>query len=87
MFVHRQQGLFSSVYVDDIKMVGKKHNFGSMWTHLMNMVDLEAPLPFLDQVHLGCIQRECKPNQNLVAEYRNIFDSRISARSTEKLPG
>ena len=25
LFVHREKGLFLSVYVDDIKMVGKKH--------------------------------------------------------------
>ena len=25
-FVHRQQGLFSSVYVDDMKITGKKHH-------------------------------------------------------------
>ena len=25
-FVHRKQGLFLSVYVDDIKMAGKKQN-------------------------------------------------------------
>ena len=29
MFVHRKQGLFLSVYVDDIKMVGKETEYGS----------------------------------------------------------
>ena len=31
LFVHRKQGLFLSVYVDDIKMVGKKQNVAPMW--------------------------------------------------------
>ena len=26
LFVHREKGLFLSVYVDDIKLAGKKHN-------------------------------------------------------------
>ena len=86
MIVHRQRGLFSSVYVDDIMMAGKKYNLESMWKKLMNKVDLETPTPFLDQVYLGCTQRECKPNQNLVDENRNIVESRISAGPTEKLP-
>ena len=30
LFVHREKGLFSSVYVDDIKLVGKKHNIDPM---------------------------------------------------------
>ena len=31
LFVHRQQGLFLSVYVDDIKLAGKKQNIDPMW--------------------------------------------------------
>ena len=31
MFVHRKEGLFPSVYVDDIKMVGKKQSMVPMW--------------------------------------------------------
>ena len=29
--VHREKGLFLSVYVDDIKLAGKKHNIDPMW--------------------------------------------------------
>ena len=35
MFVHRKQDLFLSVYVDDIKMAGKKQNLAPMWKKLM----------------------------------------------------
>ena len=31
LFVHRDKGLFLSVYVDDIKLAGKKHNIDPMW--------------------------------------------------------
>ena len=30
-FVHREKGLFLSVYVDDIKLAGKKQNIDPMW--------------------------------------------------------
>ena len=31
LFVHREKGLFLSVYVDDIKLAGKKQNLDTMW--------------------------------------------------------
>ena len=31
LFVHREKGLFLSVYVDDIQLDGKKHNIDPMW--------------------------------------------------------
>ena len=31
LFVHREKGFFLSVYVDDIKLAGKKHNIDPMW--------------------------------------------------------
>ena len=37
--------------------------------------------------YLGCIQRECKPNENITDEYRKMFESRTSAGAIEKLPG
>ena len=52
----------------------------------MKHVDLEKPTTILDQVYLRCTQRECKPNKNLVNEYRKKFASRISGGPTEKQP-
>ena len=40
LFVHREKGLFSSVYVDDIKLAGKKQNLDPMWKVLNKEVDL-----------------------------------------------
>ena len=40
LFVHREKGLFLSVYVDDIKLPGKKQNLDPMWKLLNKEVDL-----------------------------------------------
>ena len=44
--MHRQQGLFLSVYVEDIKMTGKEHNLEPMWNRLMKHDMLEKPTIF-----------------------------------------
>ena len=86
LFVHRQKGLFLSVYVDDIKLAGKKQNLDPMWKVLNKEVDLGEPSSFLDHVYLGCTQRECKISNDIVASYRDMFESRISAGAKENLP-
>ena len=48
VFVHREKGLFLTVYVDDIKLAGKKQNLDPMWKLLNKEVDLEEPTSFLD---------------------------------------
>ena len=87
LFVHRKQKLFLSVYVDDIKMAGKKQNLAPMWKTLMKDVDIGEPTSFLDHENLGCTQRECKPNEKIIGQYHKMFESHISAGATEKLPG
>ena len=84
--VHRQQRQCLSVYVDDIKMWGKKRNLEPRCKMLMNKVDLEKPFAFLDQENLGCTQRECTPNDRLVDENRKMFEWRNSAGATENMP-
>ena len=75
-----------SVYVDDIQLAGKKHNIDPMWKVLNKEVDLGEPTSFLDHVYLGCTQRQCEVSQNIVDNYRTMFESRISAGGLEKLP-
>ena len=53
----------------------------------MKLVDLGEPTSFLDHVYWGCTQRECKPNEISVEEFSKMFESRISAGATERLPG
>ena len=49
-------------------------------------VDLGEPTSFLDQVYLGCAQRECETSKDVEENYRNMFESGISAGAKEKLP-
>ena len=86
LFVHRQKRLFLSVYVYDIKLAGKKPNINPMWKVLNKEVDLGEPTSFLDHVYLGCTQRQCEISKGIVDKYRTMFESRISAGATEKLP-
>ena len=60
LIVHREKGLLLSVYVDDIKLAGKKQNLDPMWKLLNKEVDLGEPTSFLDHVYLGCTQRQCE---------------------------
>ena len=61
-----KKGLFLSVYVDDIKLAGKKHNLDPMWKVLNKEVDLGDPTSFLDHVYLGCTQRQCDIGKDIV---------------------
>ena len=79
LFVHREKGLFLSVYVDDIKLAGKKQNIEPMFKVLNKEVDLGEPTSFLDHVYLGCTQRQCEKSKDIVDNYRTMFESRISA--------
>ena len=72
------------MYVDDIKLAGKKQNLDPMWKLLNKEVDLEEPTSFLDHVYLGCTQRQCEISKNTAVDnYRTMFESRISAGSGE----
>ena len=85
--VHREKRvILICVYVDDIKLAGKKQNIDPMWKVLNKEVDLGEPTSFLDHVHLGCTQRQCEISKDIVDNYRAMFESRTSAGATEKLP-
>ena len=86
LFVHREKGVFLSVYVDDIKLAGKKQNLDPMWKLLNKEVDLGEPTSFLDHVYLRCTQRQCEISKDIVDNYRTMVESRISAGRMEKLP-
>ena len=74
------------MYVDDTKLAGKKQNIDPMWKVLNKEIDLGEPTSFLDHVYLGCTQRQCQISKDVVDNYRAMFESRISAGGTEKLP-
>ena len=72
--------------MDAIKLAGKKQNIDPMWKLLNKEVDLGEPTSFLDHVFLGCTQRQCEISKDIVDNYRAMFESGISAGTSEKLP-
>ena len=71
LFVHHRKGLFLSVYVDDIKLAGKKQILDLMWKLLNKEVDLGELTSFLDHVYLGCTQRQCEISKDIVDKLQN----------------
>ena len=86
LFIHGEKGLFLSVHVDDIKFAGKKQNIKLIWKVLNKEVDLGESTSFLAHVYLGCTERQCEISKDIVDNYRFMFESRISAGATSKLP-
>ena len=80
-FVNRAKGLFLSVYVDDIKLASKTENIEPTWKIIMEDVDVGEPTSFLDHVYFGCTQGKCQISRDIVANYRNMFDSMYFCRS------
>ena len=56
------------------KCLEEKKNMAPMWKKLMELVDLDEPTSFLDHEHLGCTRRECKPNEDIVNQNREMFE-------------
>ena len=63
------------MYVEDLKLAGKKGTVDLVWKVLMKHVDRGDPTSFLDHVYLGCTQRECKISEDIVENYMNLFES------------
>ena len=74
------------MFVNDIKLSGKKQNIDPMWKVLNKKVYLGEPTSFFDYVYLGCTQRQNEISKDVVDNYRTMFESRISAERPEKLP-
>ena len=85
LFLHRDTGLFLSAYVDDMKLAGKKQNINPMWKIPNKEVDFENQHLFLIMFSWDVL-KDCEMNKDIVDKYRTMFESRISAGATEKLP-
>ena len=79
LVVDRENRLFLSAHVDDVKLAGKKQNLDPMWNILLTDVDLGE----LDHVYLSCTQRECKKktSKDIVDNSRNMFESSFFQRN------
>ena len=64
----------------------QKENINPVWKVLNKEVDLGEPTSFLGHVYLGRTQRHYETGKHIVDNYRTMFESRISAGATEKLP-
>ena len=57
-----------------------------MWKVQNKEVALGEPTSFVDHENLGCTQKQCEISKDTVDDHRAMFESRISAGRTEKLP-
>ena len=68
---------------NDISLAGTKQNIDPMWKTIMKDVYFGEPTSFLDRVYLSCTQRECQTSKDIVDNYSDMFESRISAGTVE----
>ena len=66
-------------------MAGKTENMEPTWKILMKDVDLGEPTSSLDHFYLGSTRRECTTSNDIVTNYRDMIESRVSAGAKEKL--
>ena len=71
LFVHREKGLFLSVYVDDIKLAGKKQNLDPMWKLLNKEVDLGEPTSSPGSCILGLHSTNMSNKQRYFGQLQN----------------
>ena len=87
LFVHRMQSLFFICIPGRHRNGREGTEIGAhVGSKIDDQVDLEKPTKTIDPVYLGCTQHECSPDSGLVEEYREMFESRISAGANEKWP-
>ena len=58
-----KKGLFLYVYVDDIKLAGKKQNLDPMWNVLNKEFDLGEPTSFSESCILGMHSKKMRNKQ------------------------
>ena len=74
MYVHEEQGVFLSVYVDDFKMAGLAPNAKNMWPKIKTQLDLEPSEELNESVYLGCGQNDVAPQPQRYADKREFWE-------------
>ena len=74
LYVHRQEKLFLSVYVDDFKMSGVAENLAPVWENLRTKMDLDLATPLSGGVCLGCGQYDIQTPVDLVREKQELYN-------------
>ena len=83
MYIHKEQGLFLSVYVDDFKMAGKEGNVIAMWPKIKEHLDLDPAEEFNESVYLGCGQNDVVPQPERY-EAKKYFWNNLSEKTAKK---
>ena len=65
--------------------LGRNKTMTQMWKEFVKEVDLGEPTSILEHVYLDYTQRECQTSKDIVAYCRNMFESKISAGTIDKL--
>ena len=82
LYLHRKLQFFLSVCVDDLKMAGTTRNMPKARATSQKKVDLNDPVSFTDQVHLGCTQRAAQVNNIHVMDKQKLF-SKLTIASAD----
>ena len=64
----------------------RKQKTEHIWKKCMSNIDLDEPTSFFDNEYMGCAERESKPNEIIIEQRQEMFESRISVEAIEKLP-
>ena len=78
--------LFFSEYVDDIKLTGKKQNIDPMKKVLMKDLIWENRHHSLTLIIWVALKENAEISMDIVENYRTMFETKICAGATEKLP-
>ena len=84
LYVHKDQGLFLSVYVDDFKMVGRSSNMEAMWKKIGKLLTLEPETDLFNNVYLGCNQTEEPADHKYVHEKMTYLEGSLRLKSNPK---
>ena len=88
LFLHRQDQLFLSTYVDDFKLAGRAENIPAMWEELSKKqkLQLEPPVKSASNVYLGCQQMEITPDPQLVADHTALLEAIADSHTATDSP-
>ena len=82
-FVNRQRIFVVCVRGTISRWLERRETLIARWRYGGNTLFLGEPTSFLVHFNLGCTQLGCQTSEDIVENYRNLFESRISAGATE----
>ena len=89
-YSHSQEQLFLSVYVDNVKMVGRTESVAPMWRKLRKHIDLEDSSLELHQLYLGCTHSVADNGEWVITDtsdfFRRITTSHVDDNQKTKSP-